>query len=349
MRYGTTNMYLFALALYDSCVLIFNFMIGVLRGQNTDVNKTFQENEWLCLIHSVVVELFNLQSVWMIVCFTIERYIAVRFPLKVSQLCSVKRTKMAIGLVSTTILIISIHKIFISGFEGDSVFGYKACWTNRKKYREVMYFYVAFNTWLPAVIITILNLLILSIIRQSMKVRQRMSVKSQRQKRANIIKREIHITRTLLFTSIAYVVLLLPLGTIQTTELWMKSAHQVSPSSSSVEQESYISYTKIFWLLKWIRCLSFFLYQFNFSINFFIYLATNLRFRFTCMTKFRAIIPSWLYKRYCPPSFPSVRKNQARSTSLRFSDSTNCSSSRYISTIETTAGSSSSIDAPYFP
>jgi hypothetical protein len=67
------NMYLSALAIYDCLALTMNFMIGVLRGQNKNVNKTFQDYEDLCKFHGVIVEVFNLLSIWIIVSFTIER------------------------------------------------------------------------------------------------------------------------------------------------------------------------------------------------------------------------------------------------------------------------------------
>jgi hypothetical protein len=62
-------MYLSALAIYDCLALTMNFMIGVLRGQNKNVNKTFQDYEDLCKFHGVIVEVFNLLSIWIIVSF----------------------------------------------------------------------------------------------------------------------------------------------------------------------------------------------------------------------------------------------------------------------------------------
>ena len=77
MRKSTSNLYLSALALYDCLALTMNFMIGVLRGQNKHVNKDFQDHEHLCKFHGVIVEVFNLLSIWIIVSFTIERFIMI--------------------------------------------------------------------------------------------------------------------------------------------------------------------------------------------------------------------------------------------------------------------------------
>ncbi|XP_067935747.1 probable G-protein coupled receptor 139 [Watersipora subatra] len=201
-------MYLLALAIYDSSVLIFNFTVGVLRAQNPDtIDREFQEKEWLCLCHSVLVELLNLLSVWMIVCFTVERLIAVEFPLKVHRLCSVKRTRATIVSVSIAILFISMHKVFISGFEGDSAFGYKACHTNRRKFREIIYVYVTIKTWFPAITMGVLNSLIIYRIHKSARVRRKISLNALKSRRTGE-KQQMRITRMLIATSITFLVLL---------------------------------------------------------------------------------------------------------------------------------------------
>ena len=42
MRKATSNLYLALLAVYDTCSLLFNFMIGVIRGNSESANKNFQ-------------------------------------------------------------------------------------------------------------------------------------------------------------------------------------------------------------------------------------------------------------------------------------------------------------------
>ncbi|KAK3089801.1 hypothetical protein FSP39_006641 [Pinctada imbricata] len=204
MRKSTTNLYLSALAIYDSLSLTLNFMIGVLRGQNPDtVNKDFQRYEDLCRFHGVIVELFNLLSVWIIVSFTIERFIMVKFPLKSKNLTP-RRALYSVAIVSTCVFIFSLHKIAVSGFEGDSVFGYKACKTRRAILPEIIYFYVAFNTWFPTFIIVTLNTLILLEIRSKRKRRQEMTNAS------TMSKSDEKATKLLLIVSSTYIILIMP-------------------------------------------------------------------------------------------------------------------------------------------
>ncbi|XP_067930721.1 probable G-protein coupled receptor B0563.6 [Watersipora subatra] len=298
VRQNTSYMYLLALAIYDSSVLIFNFMVGVLRAQNPDtINRAFQEKEWLCLCHSVLVELFNLLSVWMIVCFTVERLIAVEFPLKVHRLCSVKRTRATIVSVSIAILLISMHKVFISGFEGDSVFGYKACHTNRRKFQEAIYVYVTINTWFPAITMGVLNSVIIYRIHKSARVRRKMSLKVLKSRKTGE-KRQMRTNWMLIATSIIFLGLLLPLGAVQMTELLIRS-DSPRPSAVAEEQQAYIRYAKQALLLKSIRCLCFFFYQLNFGINLFIYLLTNVQFRRIFFGNFPGLVPDWLREHFC--------------------------------------------------
>ncbi|XP_061182610.1 neuromedin-U receptor 1-like [Saccostrea echinata] len=275
MRKSTTNMYLSVLAVYDCLSLTFNFVIGVSRGQNPDtVNKNFQRSEGLCTFHGVVVELFNLLSVWLIVAFTVERFIMVKFPLKAKNLTPRRALYTIIG-VSLCVFIFSLHKIAVSGFEGDSVFGYKACKTRRSIFREIIYFYVAFNTWLPTIIIVSFNTMIIVEIKKNQKKRKEMT------KNANAMsKSDEKATKLLLAVSSAYVVLILPLGLIQTTELIFNGSAKVEPGDPG-----YIDFMTTKMKLKWTRAFFFFFYQFNFAINFFLYVSSSSATRFRTTLK----------------------------------------------------------------
>ncbi|XP_063444727.1 G-protein coupled receptor 35-like isoform X2 [Mytilus trossulus] len=273
MRKSTMNLYLSALAIYDCLALTMNFMIGVLRGQNKNINKDFQDHEDLCKFHGVIVEVFNLLSIWIIVSFTIERFIMIKFPLKGKQLVTPRRAIYVIIGVSLGVLVFSMHKIAVSGFEGDSVFGYAACKTRRAIFVEIIYFYVAFNTWFPTLTIVTLNTLILLEIRRNKKKRAQMTTQS-------MSKSDEKATKLLLLVSSAYVVLVLPLGLIQSTELIWNNTQKVLPSDPDY---IYFMSTKI--RLKWARAFFFFFYQLNFAVNFFLYVSSSSATRFRATLK----------------------------------------------------------------
>ncbi|XP_045170790.2 somatostatin receptor type 2-like [Mercenaria mercenaria] len=267
MRKTTSNLYLAFLAVYDTCSLTFNFMIGVIRGNSETANKSFQDNEALCTFHGVVVELFNLLSVWVIVAFTVERFLMVKFPLK-ARTWSPRKTVVTLVIVSAVMTLVSFHKIAVSGFEGDSVFGYKACKTRRKIFKEIIYLYVALNTWLPTVLLVTLNLTIVHELRKNRTKRLQMASTS-------MSKSDERATRLLLVVSSSYVLLVLPLGIIQSTELIWNGSMAVPPGDP--EYVSFMS-TKI--RLKWTRAFFFSFYQLNFAINFFLYVASSSAVRF---------------------------------------------------------------------
>ena len=267
MRKTTSNLYLAFLAVYDTCTLTFNFMIGVIRGNNETANRNFQASEGLCTFHGVIVELFNLLSVWIIVAFTIERFLMIKFPLK-ARTWSPRKTVVALIVVSVLVLFVSFHKIAVSGFEGDSVFGYKACKTRRQIFKEIIYVYVALNTWLPTFIIVGVNTFIALEIRKNQKKRQQMM-------QTSFSRSDEKATRLLLIVSSTYVLLVLPLGLVQTTELIWNGTMAVSPGHPDY---SSFMITKI--KLKWSRAFFFFFYQLNYAINFFLYVASSSSTRF---------------------------------------------------------------------
>lgn len=267
MRKTTSNLYLAFLAVYDTCSLTFNFMIGVIRGNSEAANKNFQNSEGLCTFHGVIVELFNLLSVWIIVSFTVERFVMVKFPLK-ARTWSPRKTVVTLIIVSVTMTIISFHKIAVSGFEGDSVFGYKACKTRRKIFKEIIYLYVALNTWLPTCTIVTLNGIIIWELKKNQQKRQQMV-------QSSMTKSDERATRLLLMVSSTFVLLVLPLGIVQSVELVWNGTKAVPPG-----HPDYVDFMITKMKLKWTRAFFFFFYQINFAINFFLYVSSSAsRFR----------------------------------------------------------------------
>ncbi|KAL3877597.1 hypothetical protein ACJMK2_035293 [Sinanodonta woodiana] len=267
MRKIPSNLYLAALSIYDTLTLTMNFMVGVLRGQNESINKSFQSNEGLCRFHGVIVEMFNLLSVWVIVAFSCERLFMIKFPLK-ARSASPRKALAVVILVSGILFTIALNKVAVSGFEDDSVFGYKACKTRREIVKEIIYFYVALNTWIPTLLIVVINTIIICEVKKHKSMRQSLT-------NSYMSRTDEKATKILLLVSTTYVLLVLPLGIVQTTELIWNSTKPFIPGEKGYEG---FMLTKI--KLKWTRAFFFFFYQFHYAINFFLYVASSSAHRF---------------------------------------------------------------------
>ncbi|XP_064618206.1 rhodopsin-like [Liolophura sinensis] len=261
MRKSSVNMFLTALTISDSLSLTMNFMIGVIRAQNFSANQSFMDNQSLCKLHGVFVVVFNLLSVWTIVSFTIARFLIVKYPHKANNFTE-KRTLIIIASVWLAVIMFSCHKIFITGFEGDSVFGYKGCQTDRARVPDIGKFYVAFNTWLPSLLILTLNVFIIRMIRKQNSRRQAMLGS----KNPTTTSLDVKATKLLLTVSFTYLVLRSPLGIIQTLELFLYQVVHAAPITSPL----YVFNCTMKIKLKWIRAFFFFFYQLNFAVNFFL-------------------------------------------------------------------------------
>lgn len=315
MRKNVSNLYLAFLAVYDTCSLTFNFMIGVIRGNSEAANLQFQQSETLCTFHGVVVELFNLLSVWVIVAFTVERFLFIKFPLK-ARTWSPRKTVVVLGVISVVMTLISFHKIAVSGFEGDSVFGYKACKTRRKIFKEIIYVYVALNTWLPTFAIVFLNLYIVFELRRN-------KIKRSRMVQSSITKSDEKATTLLLAVSSTYVLFVLPLGIVQSVELIWNGTMTVTP-----DHPDYVNFMSTKIRLKWSRAFFFFFYQLNFAINFFLYVAASsaTRFRANLRSLFgikRNIEESMFTRAQKPNTVVPATSSTARKESHEDDDGTN--------------------------
>ncbi|CAK9301139.1 unnamed protein product [Gordionus sp. m RMFG-2023] len=121
------NLYLGALSVWDTCTLIFNFAVGVSRASLLSFNGLYTRWPALCSCHGVLVEFFNLQSAWTIVSFSAERLLTTYLPSTFTPRNQEPRFIMITVFFFATNLSLSCLKLLVSGFEGNSVFGYVPC------------------------------------------------------------------------------------------------------------------------------------------------------------------------------------------------------------------------------
>lgn len=109
LRKLSSSFYLAALGISDTC-----FLIGAFISWLNYVNIKIYNQEYYCQFFTYFSGLCSFLSVWFVVAFTVERFIAVLYPLKRQTMCTVRRAKIVLcclivlgAIISTPYLIYS--------------------------------------------------------------------------------------------------------------------------------------------------------------------------------------------------------------------------------------------------
>ena len=113
----STNNYLTVLALADSCYLIFTLIL------NFGSHVTFSQYSFTQTILFVLRPMADFSSntaTWLIVCFTLERTLAVTRPIYAKRTCSVRRSRHLICILLMICFLISLPTYFEKAFIHDT-------------------------------------------------------------------------------------------------------------------------------------------------------------------------------------------------------------------------------------
>ncbi|XP_045203461.1 probable G-protein coupled receptor 139 [Mercenaria mercenaria] len=269
----STYSYLAVLAIMDILVLY----VGLLRmwvGQfSVDAQHTSNS---MCKLVSFLGYVSSDTSVWLIVAVTIERFIAVKFPLRAPRMCNVHRARLVIILIVTIICCINMHIIWTVELQYTSNNNTKcdASMEHQVLVKDVWpWVDAAIYSFVPFYVISILNSLI---VRQVLFARRRRSQmqhieltskynsfvnKSQLRKSNESNKK---LTIMLLAVSFTFLLTTLPMNLLQIVSAFFGSVAD--------DAKRYAQMTlgrTIVELLMYV----------NHSINFFLYCATGRKFR----------------------------------------------------------------------
>ncbi|XP_054006295.1 probable G-protein coupled receptor 139 [Hylaeus anthracinus] len=286
--------YLKALALSDNGALIFNYGVGIAKSHFTFVNNLFMNSRFLCSLNSVTMEFFQFTSTWLVVALTWTRLFAIMFPFGIRGHCYNCSEIITLTILICTTFIISLTKLYSGGYETDSVFEFIPCQKMIIPWGSPMYFYIALSTWLPLLFIFIGNILLIIHMKKTEKIRSQLTQNFRH--KAN---RTHHTSRILFVVSTVYLVLILPLGIVETLELYWDVILIKYPATEGKEKMEYVHWLKEKMLLKWCRGLCFHVYHWNFAINFFLYCLTGKKFRnvvIQTMKRYKNIIFSVFFK-----------------------------------------------------
>lgn len=90
LRKLSSSYYLAALGISDTVFLLMNFIPWFPSGAE------LQSNDFVCKLTTFLCGVSSVLSAWFVVAFTIERFIAVLYPLKRQTMCTVRRAKIVI-------------------------------------------------------------------------------------------------------------------------------------------------------------------------------------------------------------------------------------------------------------
>ncbi|CAG5134561.1 unnamed protein product [Candidula unifasciata] len=266
MRKLSASTYLAALSVSDICALFFYVFIDWLRrGLPYFPGKyeaTFLEEQGLCQLQTYLSYVSRFVSAWIIVTFTVERYIGVCHPLKRKDICGSRSSQKVIASVIVIALVLMVYKPALTGRHENTRIQQTVARCSRNPNLPLLSFildsiFALSITFVPFLLISILNFFII----------RRLYLRNRRYLKKNIVTEEsiirMEFTVILLVVSFVYVVLNLPYF-----YFWCKRFLEVFQSKSAFfdHSEAELLVTRVVFYL-------------NYCINFFLYSVTGAYFR----------------------------------------------------------------------
>lgn len=285
LRRYSSNIYLAALAWSDN-VFLCCLLLEWLSTTGVDI---YSRDGW-CQLFVYLTYVTSFLSVWYVVAFSIERYIAVCYPLRRQQLCTTSKAKWAVSGCAVLSFLLHMYSLFV--YSPGSYNGETRCIPNPNYFKLVSAFnYIDALTAfiIPAIIIIFCNVRIFYTI--VLFYRERMAVLSssrtkvarsgphhlgraqpwtRQQMSRNIHQRlaamegQVKVTKMLLVVSTVFLVLNLPAYSVRLhimIQLLIDQHHTLSVNTQA------------------LHIVFQFIYYINFSVNFFLYNLSGKTFR----------------------------------------------------------------------
>lgn len=109
LRKLSSSYYLSALGISDTC-----FLITLIMPWLTVLDINIYTEDLVCKLTQFVSALCSFLSVWFVVAFTVERFIAVLYPLKRQTMCTVRRAKLVLCILTLLGMVHSSPTIIFS-------------------------------------------------------------------------------------------------------------------------------------------------------------------------------------------------------------------------------------------
>ena len=285
----SSSVYLAALAIAD-----IGFLLCVLASWITNFNVNLYHQPGWCQTFVYLTYVFSFLSVWYVVGFTVERYIAVRFPFKRGDMCTVRRARIVVVGLSIFSTITYNFAIWTTGSfimpSTSPIAGQRLCYP-KDSWREVLKIANNFDSVvtlaIPFFVIAILNAHIIYAVTRYQREANEMviyrssataSATSSTANTSSNTRESNKVTRMLLVVSFTFLLLNVP-GHVIRFHVFVQTMNDPLYKAGPIYYE--------------LQKLFVYLYYVNFSINFFLYSLCGKNFRvalksllINCCTKY---------------------------------------------------------------
>ena len=246
------SVYISSLAVIDLCCLwIMYASLWLIR------NFTPQwSHPWLCKTMTVNDNTLNDLSVWVMVAMTVDRFVAVRFPLKASRMVTSSRAKVVVTVTAIISFLKNCHSFVTTSLVRDQKTGAIICnyVYHDSLFTQVLpWLDVCTQSAIPFLVLLTLNFIIINTIKNQM-----VNEFQAEEQKARMGKRERQITVSLIVVSCTFLALTLPLRIINIVAVFVH-----------INMQQYFILLHVGYLL---------LYTNN-AVNFYLYCLTGAKFR----------------------------------------------------------------------
>ncbi|XP_064597746.1 probable G-protein coupled receptor 139 [Liolophura sinensis] len=248
------------LAVLDACVLLMKLIYQQLTAYNVPIGDLG------CSITTFLGNFLIHFSTWTLVTMTIERFVAVWFPLRVNRIFTMFRAKILATIIGCLLVSLNIHFLWTYEIYVDSNPDIQLNCRSRKRYDyfEKHYWYwinSCVYAFIPCGVLTVLNALIIYGMKKSIRLQKKMTTVDRRAPSRN--NQQKQVTIMLVAVSIACVCFLLPICIF-----YLGSVYQPA-SMDPHTQATYFLYTELVLLTA----------ELNHVCNVFFYFFSSPKFR----------------------------------------------------------------------
>ncbi|XP_062617381.1 FMRFamide peptide receptor frpr-18-like [Saccostrea cucullata] len=254
LRRSSSSTFLFALACVDNIFLSCLFLTwfdGAMENILSSVG--------ICQIITYLTYISSFLSVWFVVGFTLERYVAICHPLHAKLFCTQVRERITVLTLLMTSLLLYNFSLWTTDLEVFASKGIARC-TIDMRYVNFLNFFTWLDTFLtmmiPFVLICYMNIRVAwTAVKFQEKRKACLSPRDAKSVKLRTLrsKQQMRVTRTLLLVSTTFLVLNLPSHVFKLSSLISESLFNISMTQHLIQEISQI------------------LYYFSFSMNFFLY------------------------------------------------------------------------------